>query len=158
MTGITEADKENIHFIWEKLYENPEENGRTIVLRMFTDYPETKMYFQHFKNISTLEEMKKSPQIKRHGKIVMSALNKLIANLDNGEELSSLLAKMAERHINVHKVDLHNFQIIFNIIIAILEETFGNAFTPEIRGTWTKLFGVIYACLESHYKDAGFYP
>uniref|UniRef100_A0A4W3IE77 Nitrite reductase MB n=1 Tax=Callorhinchus milii TaxID=7868 RepID=A0A4W3IE77_CALMI len=126
--------------------------------KMFTDYPETKMYFQHFKNISTLEEMKKSPQIKRHGKIVMSALNKLIANLDNGEELSSLLAKMAERHINVHKVDLHNFQIIFNIIIAILEETFGNAFTPEIRGTWTKLFGVIYACLESHYKDAGFYP
>ncbi|XP_067859232.1 cytoglobin-2-like [Heptranchias perlo] len=152
MTDITEVDKENVRFIWQKLFADPEANGRTVVLRLFTDHPETKKYFKNFKNISTMEEMQKSAQIRRHGKAVMNGLNNIIENLDDWNAAGDVLTSMAKRHIYVHKVDVYNFQIIFNVIIKIMEESLGTTFTQEIRESWLKLFQNIYNYLENSYR------
>ncbi|XP_067911790.1 cytoglobin-2-like isoform X2 [Heterodontus francisci] len=121
--------------------------------KLFTDHPETKKYFKNFKNISTQEEMKKSAQIKRHGKAVMNKLNNIIEKLDDWNEACDILTSLAERHVSVHKVDVHNFQIIFNVIIKILEESLGSTFTPQIRESWLKLFNIIYNYLDNCYKN-----
>ncbi|XP_078273851.1 cytoglobin-2-like [Rhinoraja longicauda] len=153
MTDLTEADRGHVRIIWKQLFADPEGNGRTVVLRLFTDYPETKKYFKNFKNISTQEEMQKSSQIKGHGKAVMNRLNDLIENLDNWDKACGILTRLAERHVHVHKVGVHNFRIIFNVILNILTETLGDGFTPDIREAWQKLFNIIYNYLENCYKQ-----
>ncbi|XP_051877333.1 cytoglobin-2-like [Pristis pectinata] len=153
MTDLTEADKGHVRSIWQKLFADPEANGRTVVLRLFTDHPETKKYFKTFKNISTPEEMQKSTQIKRHGKAVMNRLNDIMENLDDWNAACVILTKLAERHIYQHKVEVQNFQVIFNVIINILTESLGTSFTPEIRESWQKLFKIIYNYLENCYKE-----
>lgn len=152
MTDLTEADRGHIRIIWKQLFADPEANGRAVVLRLFKDYPETKKYFKTFKNISTEEEMQKSAQIKRHGKAVMNRLNDLIENLENWDEACDIMTHLAERHVHVHKVGVHNFRIIFNVILTILTETLGEGFKPEIREAWEKLFNIIYNYLENSYK------
>ncbi|XP_043567088.1 cytoglobin-2-like [Chiloscyllium plagiosum] len=152
MSELTEADKANIRVVWEKLAADPEGNGRTVVLRLFTDYPETKKYFQHFKDISTQEEMQKSAQIKRHGKTVMNKLTSIFEKLDDWAAVCTILDTMAERHVHKHKVEVYNFQIIFNLIVTIMGESLGSSFTPEIRESWVKTFNIIYHHLEDSYK------
>ncbi|XP_078414455.1 cytoglobin-2-like [Cetorhinus maximus] len=155
MSDITEADKTHIRGIWEKLAADLEGNGRTVVLRLFTDYPETKKYFKNFKNVSTPEEMQTSAQIKRHGKQVMNKLNDIFEKLDDWNAACAILDTMAERHVFVHKIHVHNFQIIFNIIVKIMEESLGSTFTPQIRESWVKIFNIIYNYLENCYKNLG---
>ncbi|XP_048408190.1 cytoglobin-2-like [Stegostoma tigrinum] len=152
MGELTEADKANIRAVWEKLAADPEGNGRTVVLRLFTDYPETKKYFKHFKNISTQEEMQNSAQIKRHGKTVMNKLTSIFEKLDDWAAVCCILDTMAERHVFVHTVEVYNFQIIFDLIVAIMAESLGSTFTPEIRESWVKIFNIIYLYLEECYK------
>nr|QJC64259.1 ancestral myo/hemoglobin [synthetic construct] len=149
MVSLSEADKEAIRDVWGKVYANAEENGTTVLVRMFTEHPETKQYFSHFKDISTAEDMKGSPQVKAHGKRVMSALGDVVQHLDN---LSSVLKPLAEKHANKHKVDPHNFKLLSDVILAVLAEKFGGDFTPEARAAWEKLLSVICTHLESAYK------
>ncbi|XP_072336869.1 cytoglobin-2-like [Scyliorhinus torazame] len=155
MSDMTEADKAHIRGIWEKLAADPEGNGRAVVLRLFTDHPETKRYFKNFKNISTPEGMQKSAQIKRHGRQVMTKLNDIFENLDDWNKACAILDTLAKRHVSVHKVDVHNFQVLFNIIVKILEESLGGTFTPQIRESWVKVFNIIYNYLENCYKELG---
>uniref|UniRef100_UPI00398EF397 cytoglobin-2-like isoform X2 n=1 Tax=Pristiophorus japonicus TaxID=55135 RepID=UPI00398EF397 len=123
------------------------------VIILFTDHPETKKYFKTFKSISTQEEMQKSAQIKRHGKAVMNELNKIIENLGDWNAACDILTTMAERHVHVHKVEVNNFQIIFAVIIKIMEESLGTIFTPEIRESWLKYFNILYNYLADCYRN-----
>ncbi|MGH0135644.1 UNVERIFIED_CONTAM: hypothetical protein FKN15_057949 [Acipenser sinensis] len=75
MSILTQDDKQNIRDVWAKVFENAEENGKVVVIRLFVDHPETKKYFKNFKNIATEEELEKNARVKLHGKKVMNALN-----------------------------------------------------------------------------------
>uniref|UniRef100_H3B2L7 superoxide dismutase n=2 Tax=Latimeria chalumnae TaxID=7897 RepID=H3B2L7_LATCH len=156
MAALTEADKQNIRGIWKTVFENAEENGRTIVIRLFEKYPETKVYFKNFKNISTMEEMQKNEQIRIHGLRVMNSLNQVIQNIDNLNEVYSILTHLAKRHQYVHRVDVHNFKLIFGVIIKILKEALGATFTEEICTSWQKMLSFTYDYLVSCYhKSSG---
>ncbi|KAG8432864.1 hypothetical protein GDO86_017210 [Hymenochirus boettgeri] len=151
MADLTDADIKNITEVWDKIYENPEESGRTVVIRLFTDYPETKVYFKKLNNISTLEEMKASAGIRAHGKRVMGALNEVIVNLNDWDVVNGALSELAQRHQDVHKVEAANFKLLFLVIINVFKEGLGSAFTPEHCKSWEKLFNISYNHISSCY-------
>ncbi|OCT61427.1 cytoglobin isoform X2 [Xenopus laevis] len=154
MADLTAADKENINEVWCKIYANPEESGKTVVISLFTTYPQTKVYFKNFKNMDTLEEMQVHPGIQMHGKRVMGALNHVIENLNNWDVVSSALTDLAKRHQDVHEVEVNNFQLLFLVILSVFKEALGAQFTPGHRKSWEKLFSITYNFLDSQYTKS----
>ncbi|MEE6498417.1 hypothetical protein FKM82_003090 [Ascaphus truei] len=154
MAQLTEADKQNIKVIWDKLYLNAEESGRAIVIRLFVDYPNTKRYFKNLSNISTLEEMQVNAGIRAHGKRVMVALNQVVENINDWSVVSNALARLAERHEDVHQVEAYNFQLLFLVIINICKDALGPEFTAEHCASWEKLLSIIYDYLSSCYTNS----
>nr|XP_032637453.1 hemoglobin subunit alpha-D-like isoform X1 [Chelonoidis abingdonii] len=111
MALLTDADKKNIQHIWAKLFENPEENGKTVVIKLFKDYPETKAYF---KTIPTEGNLQEDPLVRFHGRRVMVALNQVVENLDNWKQACRILDRLADKHKNVHQVPAVNFQVLMH--------------------------------------------
>ncbi|MBN3320981.1 CYGB2 protein, partial [Atractosteus spatula] len=110
MVTLTAEDKSNIRHVWGMVYKDPEGNGAVVVIRLFTDHPETKKYFKRFKNLDTPEQMQTNPSIKLHGKRVMNTLNQVIDNLDDWAAVKEILTALAERHRDVHKIHIQNFK------------------------------------------------
>ncbi|XP_006637392.1 cytoglobin-2-like [Lepisosteus oculatus] len=153
MVTLTAEDKNNIRHVWGMVYKDPEGNGAVVVIRLFTDHPETKQYFKRFKNLDTLEQMQTNPRIKLHGKRVMNTLNQVIDNLDDWAAVKEILTALAERHRDVHKIHIHNFKLLFDVIIKVYGEALGPAFTDAACESWSKVFQLLYSFLQSVYTS-----
>lgn len=70
---------------------------------MLVVYPQTKIYFSKWEDISFC-----SSQVKNHGKIVMGGLSTAVANIN---DLTNGLAKLSEIHAFDLKVDPANFKV-----------------------------------------------
>ncbi|XP_044836735.1 hemoglobin subunit alpha-D-like isoform X2 [Mauremys mutica] len=148
MALLTHADKKNIQHIWAKLFENPEENGKTVVIKLFKDYPETKAYF---KTIPTEGNLQEDPLVRFHGRRVMVALNQVVENLDNWKQACRILDRLADKHKNVHQVPAMNFQSIFQVILSVCKDLLGNEFSIDVSLSWEKLFGLLSEQINASY-------
>ncbi|KAK6481777.1 cytoglobin-1-like [Huso huso] len=153
MSILTQDDKQNIRDVWAKVFENAEENGKVVVIRLFVDHPETKKYFKNFKNIATEEELEKNARVKLHGKKVMNALNEVVENMDDWGAVVEILTPLAEKHKDVHKVGVHNFKLLFEVIINVYKDALGASFTPPICESWRKVFKLLFDFLEAFYTN-----
>ncbi|XP_069503963.1 cytoglobin-2-like [Ambystoma mexicanum] len=156
MAQITEEDKRNVKVIWDKVC--VEATGQAILIRLFVDFPKTKNYFKKLKDVSTLEEMQTSPVIKAHGKRVVIAFNQIVENIDNWSEVCNIVARLVKRHQDVHKVEVYNFEILFQVIVNVLADALGSVFTPDIKTSWQNLFSVLYVYIASCYTAAPLVP
>ncbi|XP_066545699.1 cytoglobin-1 [Amia ocellicauda] len=154
MVILTEEDRKNIREVWSLVYQDPEGNGAVVVMRLFTDHPETKSYFKNFKNIETKEEMESNPRIKLHGMRVMEALNQVIVNMDNWDAVTTIFTPLAEKHRDVYQIHLHNYKLLFGVIIKVFKEALGTAFTDAACDSWNKVFQLLYDFMESSYEGA----
>ncbi|XP_041085953.1 hemoglobin subunit alpha-1-like [Polyodon spathula] len=150
---LTQDDKQNIRDVWAKISEKPEDNGKAIIIRLFVDHPETKKYFDHFKNVKTREELEVMPRVKVHGKRVMNALNQIVENMDDWGAVVGILTPMVERHKDVHKVGVHNFKLLFETIINVYQDALGASFTPPICESWNKVFNLFFDFMEAFYTN-----
>ncbi|XP_030433972.1 hemoglobin subunit alpha-1-like [Gopherus evgoodei] len=148
MALLTDADKKNIQHIWAKLFENPEETGKTVVIKLFKDYPETKAYF---KTIPTEGNLQEDPLVRFHGRRVMVALNQVVENLDNWKQACRILDRLADKHKNVHQVPAVNFQSMFQVILSVCKDLLGNEFSTDVSLSWEKLFGLLSEQINASY-------
>lgn len=79
--------------------------------RMFTEHPDTKSYFTHFKGMDSAEEMKQSNQVRGHGKKVFSAINDMVQHLDNSEAFLGIVIPLGKKHATQLKIDPKNFRV-----------------------------------------------
>lgn len=79
--------------------------------RMFTEHPDTKSYFTHFKGMDSAEEMKQSDQVRGHGKKVFSAINHMVQHLDNSEAFLGIVTPLGKKHATQLKIDPKNFRV-----------------------------------------------
>lgn len=70
---------------------------------MLLVYPQTKIYFSHWKDLSA-----ESPKIKRHGQVIMTGVADAVAKIDN---LSTGLLHLSELHAFTMRVDPANFKV-----------------------------------------------
>lgn len=70
---------------------------------MLLVYPQTKIYFSHWKDLSP-----SSPHIKRHGQVLMNGVAEGVSKIDN---LSAGLLHLSELHAFTMRVDPSNFKV-----------------------------------------------
>ncbi|XP_046763375.1 eye-globin isoform X4 [Gallus gallus] len=120
------------------------------VKRMFTEHPDTKSYFTHFKGMDSAEEMKQSDQVRGHGKRVFTAINDMVQHLDNTEAFLGILNPLGQKHATQLKIDPKNFRIICDIILQLMEEKFGG----DCKASFEKVTNEICTHLTNIYKEA----
>ncbi|KAL4593011.1 hemoglobin subunit alpha-like, partial [Arapaima gigas] len=69
---------------------------------MLTVYPQTKTYFSHWTDLSV-----NSPQVKKHGKTIMTAVTEAVGKMD---DLIGGLSALSELHASKLRVDPANFK------------------------------------------------
>ncbi|XP_054462934.1 cytoglobin-1-like [Anoplopoma fimbria] len=152
---LTDKERLMIQDSWAKVYENCDDVGVAILVRLFVNFPSSKQFFSQFKHIEEPEELESSVQLRKHARRVMSALNTLVESLDNPDKMASVLKLVGKAHAQRHKVDPVYFKILSGVILEVLGEEFPAVVTPEVGVAWTKLFATIYSGIKAVYEEVG---
>ncbi|XP_032393992.1 cytoglobin-1 [Etheostoma spectabile] len=152
---LTDKERVMIQDSWAKVYQNCEDVGVAILIRLFVNFPSSKQYFSQFKNIEDPEELERSAQLKKHAHRVMNALNTVVESLDNSDKVASVLKVVGKAHALRHKVEPVYFKILSGVILEVLGEEFSEVMTPEVAAAWTKLFATVYFSITAIYEEVG---
>lgn len=85
---------------------------------MFQNHPETQERFDKFKNFKTLDEMKSSEEVKKHGTTVLSALGKILKRKGSHE---AELAPLAQTHANKHKIPVKYLEVSTYMAMMVVQ-------------------------------------
>lgn len=152
---LTDKERVMIQDSWAKVYENCDDAGVAILVRLFVNFPSSKQYFSQFKHIEEAEELENSAQLRKHAHRVMNALNTLVESLENAEKVASVLKSVGKAHALRHKVDPVYFKILSGVILEVLGEAFPQVVTPEVGAAWTKLLATVYYGISAVYEEVG---
>ncbi|MDB6074270.1 MAG: hypothetical protein JWO89_1910 [Verrucomicrobiaceae bacterium] len=79
---------------------------------------------------------------------LMDMLGALIAMAGEASGLDHKLRAMGARHVGYGVKDAH-YATVGAALLAMLSETLGSAFTPEVRGAWTALYGAVETTMKA---------
>ncbi|AXN91076.1 putative globin-like domain containing protein [Namao virus] len=154
MCTLEPADHSNVRDVWEIVFADAPQYGKEIIIRLFVTYPNTVKYFKHFKDAASREALEKNPRVTVHAKRVMTALDKISQNVHDWDEVVNIFTPLAEKHRDVHHVDVHNFKLLFEVILGVFQDALGEAFTKARRESWVKLFDMLFGFLQYLYADS----
>uniref|UniRef100_A0AAZ3P360 superoxide dismutase n=1 Tax=Oncorhynchus tshawytscha TaxID=74940 RepID=A0AAZ3P360_ONCTS len=181
---LCDSEREMIKDTWAKVYQNCDDVGVAILIRLFVNFPSSKQYFKQFQQVEDPEELERSAQLRKHSRRVMNAINTLVENLHDGDKMVSVLKLVGKAHALRHKVEPVYFkvrknqatclhitithrhtkatvfplslsQILCGVILKVLVEDFPDYITPEVAVAWTKLLDAIYWHVKGVYEEVG---
>ncbi|XP_028267133.1 cytoglobin-1-like [Parambassis ranga] len=152
---LTDKERVMIQDSWAKVYQNCDDVGVAILVRLFVNFPTSKQYFSQFKHIEDPEELEQSSQLRNHARRVMNAINTLVESLDNTEKVASVLKLVGKAHALRHKVEPVYFKILSGVILEVLGEEFPEVVTPEVAAAWTKVLATVYCSITAIYEELG---
>eukprot|EP00064_Thunnus_orientalis_P015846 superscaffoldBa00003021_g15906 len=167
---LTDKEKVMIQDSWAKVYQNCDDVGVAILVRLFVNFPSSKQYFSQFKHIEEPEELERSAQLRKHAHRVMNAINTLVESLDNSDKVASVLKLVGKAHALRHKVEPVYFKVkslgslttsspkagdpwnrtmcttmaVLTTIALILWQRFSNKIEPcELRPEWAIISSLV---------------
>ncbi|XP_015838448.2 globin [Tribolium castaneum] len=140
ITGLTSRDRYVIQTSWAPVKKDLTGNGVALLLLYFEKFPATKNYFV-FKDVPN-EKLKTDKKFHAHCNSVMVTLDSLIANLNDGELIVSLLEKLGKNHKR-HGIKDDAYDQLKETVI----ELFSSFMTKEELETWDKLLKVAFSVI-----------
>ncbi|MEO1620110.1 MAG: globin family protein [Cyanobacteria bacterium J06632_3] len=96
---------------------------------LFTDYPASKPLFEH-------------SDMAAQQKMLKGALVMVIENLRKPDVLSGALKGLGARHVKYGALPEH-YPLVGNSLLKTLGQYAGEAWTPDLEGSWTDAYGAI---------------
>uniref|UniRef100_A0A3Q4HDJ1 Globin domain-containing protein n=2 Tax=Neolamprologus brichardi TaxID=32507 RepID=A0A3Q4HDJ1_NEOBR len=144
MTSLSAKDKNTVKAFWAKVAGKEEQIGCDAVSRMLTVYPQTKIYFSHWKDLSP-----GSAPVKKHGATVMAAVTDAVSKID---DLTGALLSLSELHAFTLRVDPANFKVLSHNLLVVLSAMFPQDFTPEVHVAMDKFLAAVALALSEKYR------
>ncbi|MBN3307546.1 CYGB2 protein, partial [Amia calva] len=108
---LSEAERAMIRDTWGRVKEHCEDVGVSVLIRFFVNFPSAKQYFSQFRDMEDPEEMEQSPQLRKHARRVMNAINTVVENISDADKVSSILGLVGRAHALKHKVEPMYFKV-----------------------------------------------
>ncbi|XP_036316225.1 hemoglobin subunit mu [Pipistrellus kuhlii] len=139
---LSAEEQAHIAQVWDLIAGHEAPFGAELLLRLFTVYPSTKLYFQH------LGAFPDEVQLLSHGQRMLQAVGVAVRHLDN---LRAALRPLADLHAHVLRVDPANFPLLIQCFQVVLASHLQGEFTVEMQAAWDKfLTGVAIVLTEQH--------
>lgn len=142
--SLTAKDKAFVKAFWGKISGQADAIGQEALGRMLIVYPQTKIYFSHWTDFSL-----DSPQVKKHGKTVMSAITDAVGKMD---DLLGGMSSLSDLHATKFRIDPVNFKILSHNILVTLAVHFPNDFTAEVHVAVDKFLAAVSAAITNKYR------
>lgn len=101
--SLTGKDKTVVRSFWKKVSSKSGDIGAEALGRMLRVYPQTKTYFTHWDDLNP-----NSPQVRKHGAVIMAAVGDAIGKID---DLVGALSTLSKLHAFKLRVDPANFRV-----------------------------------------------
>ncbi|XP_053468647.1 hemoglobin, alpha adult 2 [Ictalurus furcatus] len=142
--SLTDIDKSLVKAFWGKVSGKADAIGHEALVRMLLVYPQTKIYFSHWPDLSPGSE-----SVKKHGRTVIGALNDAVVNID---DLVGGLSALSDLHAYKLRVEPGNFKILSHNFLVTLAINFPADFTPEVHIAMDKFLAAVSAALADKYR------
>ncbi|XP_060794919.1 hemoglobin, alpha embryonic 5 [Neoarius graeffei] len=120
-----EKGKKIVKTLWAKIVTCADQLRSEALSRMFLVFPQTKTYFAHWPDLSP-----GSKSVKKHGKVVMVGLGKVVNNIN---DLFGARSNLSELHAFKLRVDPANFKVLSHNILVVIASHFLKYFRAEVH-------------------------
>ncbi|XP_067415510.1 myoglobin [Emydura macquarii macquarii] len=151
--GLSDQEWTHVLHIWSKVEPDLPGHGQEVIIRLFQLHPETQERFDKFKHMKTIEEMKSSEELKKHGTTVLTALGKILKQKGHHEQE---LKPLAESHATKHKITVKFLEFICEIIVKVIADKHPTDFGAESQAAMRKALQLFRNDMASKYKEFGF--
>ncbi|XP_017536721.1 hemoglobin subunit mu [Manis javanica] len=139
---LSAQERDQILRVWDLIAGHEAPFGAELLLRLFTVYPSTKIYFKH------LGAYPDEVQLLNHGQRLLSAVGVAVQHMDN---LRAVLSPLADLHARILRVDPANFPLLIQCFQVVLASHLQGEYTVEMQAAWDKfLTGVAVVLTEKH--------
>ncbi|KAM9784944.1 hemoglobin embryonic subunit alpha-like [Syngnathus typhle] len=142
--SLSNKDKDTVKAFWAKAAGKADVIGAEALGRMLYVFPQTKTYFDHWKDLGL-----NSASVKKHGKVIMAGVNDAVGIIDN---LTPGLMNLSELHAFTLRVDPANFKILSQCILVVMAMLFPTDFTPEVHLCMDKFLAALTLAIAEKYR------
>nr|URH10242.1 myoglobin [Erpetoichthys calabaricus] len=133
---------------WAKVESDPAGVGQAVLLRFFEDHPEALPHFKKFEHLSKAE-LKSFAGVRTHGEAVVNLLTKMFST--RGKH-ASLLKPMAEEHCKTLKIPVKYFEMICEVIVKVMAESYPD-FGPDGQAATRKALKIVCKDIAGYYES-----
>ncbi len=138
---MTSDDIELIRKSFGGVLSKGEAVGRAFYEELFRIAPEVRPMF--------------SDDVGRQGKKLIDTVGLAVYALRSPGGPGAVLATLGRAHAAKHGVLPHHFEPVGRALLATLEKSLGDAFTPEMKSAWTRFYGVMSDAMIEAGRPAG---
>ncbi|XP_062381929.1 hemoglobin subunit alpha-2-like [Sardina pilchardus] len=142
--SLSEKEKTTVRDFFGKISALSDEVGTESLTRLLVVYPQTKSYFDHWKETTPY-----SAPVRKHGITVMGGIYEAVGKLD---DLTGGLLTLSELHAFMLRVDPVNFKLFTNCILVVLNMLFPDDFTPQVHLAVDKFMALLSLALAEKYR------
>ncbi|XP_044088822.1 hemoglobin subunit mu [Neovison vison] len=140
---LSAQERAQVAQVWDLIAGHEESFGAELLLRLFTVYPSTKVYFKH------LGFCPDETQLLTHGQRMLEAVGVAVRHMDN---LRAALSPLADLHAQVLRVDPSNFPLLIQCFQVVLASHLQGEFTVEMQAAWDKFLTGVSVVLTEKYR------
>ncbi|EHH60004.1 Hemoglobin mu chain [Macaca fascicularis] len=140
---LSAQERAQIAQVWDLIAGHEAQFGAELLLRLFTVYPSTKVYFPH------LSSCQDATQLLSHGQRMLAAVGAAGQHMDH---LGAALSPLADLHALVLRVDPANFPLLIQCFHVVLASHLQDEFTVEMQAAWDKFLTGVAVVLTEKYR------